>query len=729
MEVWDLPYDGPVPVHNSREGVNILRRMHKQAKHFAKYNGKEVTYYNDIVAAFDIETSKVENEKWDDGLPEMYHYFSFPFCWQFKADGIFIFGRDPKDFFDMIDRVRTSQVTVVYIHNINFEFGNLVDFFTRDGADVEILMKNSSTPLFIRRGSFEFRCSAQLTHKPLWMLGEEIGYPKLKGDFDYSVERDFDTELSALEMNYCYRDVEIPVRWIRREAENYTKQCNPSRLPYTQTGYVRDSIKKEFSHTKLGQDILEECEIDEMTFATFARSFYGGYVHSNFRKVAMEIARMLHFDITSAYPWAMITQLFPYKFRQCTNLTMYAFMKGLQDPKKAFIVDVRFTRLTLKKGCIPYAPLSEGSLKHYAEGGIAENGRLLYAEKYVGTFCDVDMKLILEAYDFDTFEILDGWTALKKPLPRPVVSVLIRYFNNKTTLKGVRGAEYEYALAKQLLNGIYGLSAQSPERQEWEVHDDLTVRCTGTKYEPSKVLPYQWAIYITAYVRQVIYGNILKLPDWNLFLYADTDSLFTEDDPRVVKQVEEYNEKIKEDLKRLSVYYPNIMPANPKGEIQYLGTLLPEGDDCVGFMTIGAKRYYIKHSDGTCDLTVSGLSGTKTWYDKDENGKEIRDAAHHHNGYNTDRLIDMFGDISKAFQAIRNGEPVVLPYVEGVDKLSNYVTVFPYEGYLCGHKVKRPCSYLLYPVPTSLSLNQQLLGVLKMIARGDHRNIVYSRIY
>lgn len=729
MDIWDLPYDGKVKVHTPYEGRRLIRRAARYEKSYAKYNGREVRRYSSAVAAFDIETSKVENDKWDDGLPEMYHYFSFPFCWQFMINDTFIFGRDPKDFFDMLDKVHNEETVIIYIHNINFEFGNLIDFFTRHG-EVDCLMKNSSTPLYIRYKNFEFRCSAQLTHKALWQLGEDIDYVKLKGDFDYSIERDWNTPLTDLEKNYCFRDVAILVKWITKEAENYCGKKKPSGLPYTQTGYVRDAIKKAFSQTKLGKDILAETALTEIEFLTFSRAFYGGYTHSNFRNVAKLFKDVLHFDITSAYPWAMITKLFPYKMRKCRNLTIYSLLKGLKNPKKAYICDLKFTGLRLKKGCIPYAPYTEGSPKHFAEHPIAENGRLLYADKYVGTFCDVDINLILEAYDFSTMEVLNAYVGLKKPLPNPVVSVLIHYFCNKTELKGVEGKEYEYNLAKQLLNGIYGLSAQSPEKSNFTINEDLTVTNKGTTYETSKVLPYQWAIYITAYVRQVIYGNILKLPDWNLFLYSDTDSLFTQDDPRVVAQIEEYNRHIIEELEALKEFYPGITPANPKGEVQYLGTLLKEKDDCCGFMTIGAKRYFIKHPDGTVDLTVSGLRATKTWYDKDpETGKEIRDAAHHHNGFNTDRLIDMFGTIEEAFQAIRNGADCTLPYVEGVDKLSNYVTVFPYEGRLCGHTVTRPCSYTLYPVETSLSLNAQLMSVLKMVERGSHKNIVFSEIY
>ena len=727
MQVWDLPFDGPVPVHTAAEGKRIIPRLLRKKPRHAKYRGSEPTYYSEAVAAFDIETSKVENMNWDKSIPEKYHYFSFPFCWQFMIGGLFFFGRNPAEFFDMIESIHTSTTAVVFIHNINFEFGNLVDYFS--AGDVEIMMKSSTTPLFIRKGSFEFRCSAQLTHKPLAMLGAEIGYPKLTGDFDYSIERDWETPLSLLEMNYCYRDVAIPCKWIEREAVNYTGKCHPGGLPFTQTGYCRESIKKHFSSTKLGKDILEETALSEALFTEFARAFYGGYVHTNFRNIARLFLRILHYDITSAYPWAMITKKFPYKFRKMRFLTIESFIKGLRNPNKAYIVNVHFKRLRLKKGCIPYAPYSERTYKHYATEAIAENGRLLYADDYTGTFCDVDMRLILEAYEYESFEILSGYCSEKRPLPEPVVKVLIEYFCNKTTLKGVEGAEYIYALAKQLLNGIYGLSAQSLEQSNWVVNDDLTVTNSGNTYEPAKVLPYQWAIYITAYVREVIFSNILKLPDWNLFIYADTDSLFTVYDERVIKQINKYNETIRAELEAMRDKYPNIIPANPKGEKQYLGMLLPENDDCVGFMTIGAKRYFIKHSDGTVDLTVSGLRATKTYYDTDENGQPIKTPEHHHNGFNTDRLIEKFGSIENAFQAIRNEIPCELPYVEGIDKLSNYVTVYPYEGMLCGHKVTRPCSYTLYPVGVSLSLNKQLLNVLQMVQRGEHKNVVYSEIY
>ena len=727
MEVINLPYDGPVPVHTAAEGAAIIPKIFKKVPAHVKYHGKEPTYYSEAVAAFDIETSKVTNRNWYEGDPEKYHYFSFPFCWQFMINGVFIFGRDPGEFFEMLKKVKTSRTCIIYIHNINFEFGNLVDYFAEYAS--EIFMKNSTTPLFIRYGCFEFRCSAQLTHKPLAMLGAEVDYPKLEGDFDYSIERDYLTKLTALEMNYCYRDVGIIYQWIKREAVNYTGYLNPGRLPYTQTGYVRDAIKKVFSNTKLGKDILSETALEYDMFLIFARAFYGGYVHTNFRNVGKEFARILKKDITSAYPWAMCTKLYPYKFRRSPSITLDSFLTGLNNPKKAYIANIHFTGLRLKKGCIPYVPYTEGSPKHWAKSPIAENGRLLYADDYIGTFCDVDIRLILEAYEYSTLELVDVYTSEKRPLPAPVVSTLIHYFCNKTTLKGVRGAEYAYSLAKQLLNGIYGLSAQSPETSNFTINDDLTITNKGNTYEPSKVLPYQWAIYITAYVREVIYGLILKLPDWRLFLYCDTDSLFTIYDERIEKIIDEYNAGIIAELERLKEFYPNIMPANPKGEIQYLGTLADESEGITGFMTIGAKRYYIKHSDGTVDLTVSGLRATKTWYDTDENGKEIRDAAHHHNGYNTDRLIDAFGSIENAFTAIRNGEPCELPYVEGIDKLSNYVTIYPYEGYLCGKLVTRPCSYTLYPVGVSLSLNESLMNVLQMVARGDHRNIVFSEIY
>lgn len=730
MQAIYLPQDGLVNVYNYKEGAELIKSLASSCDYVLKGNkkkGKQRKYLN-ILMSFDIETTTVLNDKWTPDMPAMFRRFSYTFCWQCMINDKFIFGRDPKEFFKMLDMAAGDYFIICNIHNITYEYNNLADFFEGD----EIFFKTGSTPLFIRHGSFEFRCTAQLTHKSLGQLGESIGYDKLKGDFDYHIMRDRNTTLSSMEMNYCYRDVAIINKFVEREAMNYGGVKNAVVLPYTQTGYGRADIKQNFSQTGLGFLILQETRLTEAEYIALSRAFYGGFTHENFRLAGAPVADPKHYDLVSAYPAHMVLDKFPYSLTKVDTIIAELYMERLQDPDIAQIAEIEFTHLILKPGGIPYAPYSPANPKTYAYDAIEEAGRVMVATVYRATLCDVDMRLILDNYDYEGFEILHLWVGRKRALPKPVIRTVLKYFNAKTKYKGIDDPkiEYEYNLSKQKLNGLYGLTATALMRPEYEVGENLEVTTkkdengrTVYKYKAANVMPYQWCIYITAYVREAIYGMISKLSkiDETLFIYSDTDSIFCRNDPRVDAIVEEYNEGIKARLRELEADYPDIMPVSPKGKKQYLGTLAEEEDDAVEFMTIGPKRYYLKHTDGFYDLTVSGLRGTKAI--KDEK-THLRIA----NGVNTQRLIKEYGSVAAAFVAIKNGEEIELPYIENVDKLSNYVTRYDYEGTINSKKVSTKCSMTLYPVNTTLSLNGSLRHVLALIAKGwqyDHRDEIY----
>lgn len=718
MQQLVLPYDGLVKVYDASEGIDIIINELKSSTTVTKGKGKNAVTYSSSVAAFDIETTKLLNLNWSPKIAEQYHYFNITFCWQFMINDKFIFGRYIEEYFDMMRKV--SEVInhiklCVFIHNINYEFGNLRDFFLRD--DPEIFYKSRSTPLFIRQNVAEYRCSRQLTHKSLAQLGKDINYEKLKDDFDYSKQRSVKTELSLAELNYCYRDVKILCKWIANETANYCKGkrgTTPAHLPYTQTGYVRNDIKKAFSYTYAGKRILENVALPINTYLTVRRAFWGGYTHANFRIIGRALTdEMLHVDIKSAYPWALITQLFPYTLSIDPEPDEELYIRNLERDNFAQIAELTLYNVWLKEGHIPYIPYSKGSKKQYSESAISENGKLVGADSITLTLSEVDMRLILRNYDIESITIHKLYTGIKRPLPYAVVDAIIKYFEGKSTLKDVEDKLYEYGLSKQLLNGIYGLAATDCMFDVWE-QDGLDVKSVDVEYRPSKVLPYQWAIYTTAYVRNVIYGMITSIVEEGGsstdFWYSDTDSVFCRKTALIVNYINEYNKKRIEELTELKKLYFNIIPLSPKGKPQYLGTLELEDDDCVEFCTIGAKRYYIKHSDGTYDITFSGLRATK----------RVKVNGEYQNGYNTQRLIDMYGDLNKAFNKIKD-DAVYLPYVEGVDKLSNYNVIAPFKGELDGDIYIRPCSYTLYPQATNLSLNFDLFEFL-------NNEIIYNEV-
>lgn len=731
MKTMCLPYEPlPVDVYTPSEGVGLIVNACKNSGSQVYGNKHKREYYNTFIT-FDIETTKLQNELWKKGIPEKYRYFNVTNAWAVYGDDFFIFGRTIDEFFQMTDAV-ASMLGGIYlvclVHNLAYEFNNNVDYFYDETRYEDSFFRNASTPLYVRLRSLEFRCTAQLTHKSLEQIGREIRYEKLKEEYDYNRLISPYDELSETDINYSYRDVKILFIKIREEITAYAKQTgkkpNPNILPLTQTGYVRNDVKRNFSSTPQGRVILSNTALSYSLYKFIRPAFYGGNVHANFRVIGKELRRdkgkpLLHVDITSAYPWALCTKKFMLHLHKVLEpIDEFTLRSWLLRKDFGVIADVTFLGVTLKPKHIPYIPHDEFSVKSACVGGTSENGKLVYADALRITLNDTDLRLVFECYDIEEVLINEVYTGVKKRLPYSIVKTVVDYFCGKCTLKGVEGEtpeetayiSYLYGLKKQLLNGIYGLFATSCENYTYTIDPKtLEVKPSETaEYKESSVVPYQIALQVTAYVREVTVSmcNFLCRTDGCEFWYTDTDSIFCLDNEPTREYVEKWNAERRAGLEELQKLYFDILPKNPKGVTQYLGSLSYEEDasESISFCTIGAKRYYIGYPDGTYEITFSGLRATKRYFDKSTGTWK--------NGKNTQRLIDMFGSMENAFNEIKKGT-VELPYVEGVDKLGHYNVRAPFVSHELGFEVKRPCSYTLFPQGIKLSLNTSLKWFLK----------------
>lgn len=693
MREFSLPYDGTVEIYNYKEAVEIIQPMMTKVVEY-----KKKKYFN-IFGAFDIETSRIKNLNFNNQESEYLEYFNFPYCWSFMVEDKFFFGRDISEFFQMLkditDAVGTDVKTIIYVHNLSFEFNNLRDYFL-SGYYAGGLYKNSLTPLMINWGAFEFRCSYQLTRKKLEDIGGMLGYEKLKG-FDYSKTRGTKTELTPEEMNYCYRDVKIIIEYITQEAKAYSstirRKAGVHLLPYTSTGYVRHDIRKNFSNQYIGREKLRMGQMTPEMFDMMKSAFWGGYVCANTSILGNELKNTLHVDMTSAHPAAMITKTFPTQMYYVKENTLEKMDELLSNPNTALIVLVRFKNIMLNPGFIPYIPVD----KCKQEGEyIEEGGKLVYAVSLCICCTDIDYKNIKRAYTFESVEVLKMLKGTKNFLPAQFVKILLKYYEEKTTLKGVEGKEYEYILAKRRFNGIFGVAATSLERGQYECIG-YTVKKVNENFKNSNVLPYVWGIYTAAYTRDTIYSVICGLETDEDFYYSDTDSIFCKDTQKNRETIERYNNIQKDQINELRERYPNIIPTSPSGKPQYLGVLEEEDEDIDIFCTVGPKKYYITHGDGTIDLTISGLSGTKV-----KNGK---------NGPNTERLLKKYKTINRAFLEMLTGT-VELPFLEGVDTYAKYNANSDFRGEIEGEEVFRPCSCTLYGKTIHLSCEGDIEDLL-----------------
>lgn len=730
MQTMQFPYDGCIPVYNWREGVGIIAEACKTGGTCRIGRGKNARDYYNAFLSFDIETTKLVNEHWTPKAPQMLHYFNYTYLWGCWCNEYFICGRNISEFFAMLEALQkliAGAYLCSFVHNLAFEYFNNIDYFTAAQYE-DGFFRNASTPLYIRLKGFEFRCTAQLTHKSLKQIGKDVGIEKLD-DFAYDRILSPKSPLSPNDYNYQYRDVLIVARFIQKEVANYSKrakvEANPAALPLTQTGYVRNDIKKNFSRTNEGFLLLQNTALTEEEYNFIKPAFYGGNVHNNFRTCGVELRRdegnpLLHVDLKSAYPWAIVTKEFILKLSEFDGtLSEWTLRKWLERKRFGFIADLVLIGVELKPKHIPYIPHDEYKVKNVPVDSVSENGKLVSAEALQITVCDEDLRLILATYNVESIEVKRIYYGQKRRLPYNIVSTVISYFNSKSTLKDVTTGDpetdaylaYLYNLEKQKLNGCYGLFSTSLLNFTYKVDaDTLEVKKSDEpEYKQASVLPYQIALQITAYVRAAIVTmcNFLCETPNNQFWYCDTDSIFCRDTPEARQYVTEWNQEREAEINNLEKLYFDIAPKNPKGVRQILGTfdIEPDTENSVAFCSIGAKRYYVTYKDGTSEITFSGLRATKRVQDKT--------TKLWYNGYNTKRLIDRYGSIHKAFLAIKNGN-VTLEFVDGIDKLSHFnVRGDFYNCSAFGYPVARPCSYTLVGQSINLSLNDSLKWFLQ----------------
>ena len=224
-------------------------------------------------------------------------------------------------------------------------------------------------------------------------------------------------------------------------------------------------------------------------------------------------------------------------------------------------------------------------------------------------------------------------------------------------------------MSKQKLNSIYGCSAQSLEQSTYVFNDNFEIAEGETEYNVAKVLPYQYAVYITAYVRQRL--NYFKSQLSDNFIYCDTDRIFYIPTEESEQMFERYENSVKEKINELAQKFgiDNIAPKNDKGEPQYLFNFeLERHADENGtkhntidrFITIGAKRYIVQCGERVDD-TVTDLEYSN-WA-----SKNTRKGA---NILNLERKYKT--DIFNIFERMAEGEFFTLDYTEEYGELLNY---------------------------------------------------------
>ena len=586
--------------------------------------GGKKRHYIGITTAFDIETTLL-----DDVTQSVMYIWQ----WQFGEDYTVI-GRTWDEFLDLQKRIKAvlpeDRWLVVYVHNLSYEFQFLKGIYTFFPDDVFAVASRKVVKCDMW-GCFEFRCSYKLTNMSLKQFTSKmmVKHQKLSGDeFNYSVKRYPWTPLSDEELEYCINDVlglvEAVNALMARDGD--TLQT----IPLTSTGYVRRNAKRALKDGSVHHNFVYSILPDIETYRALREAFRGGNTHAN-RYYAGDIVENVHSaDRSSSYPAVICNCEYPMSvFTPILkkDLNPGYISRCITVRHKALLLRIGIRNLRLRDpywGC-PY--LSKDKCRNIHKAVDTEdNGRILEAEYLETTITDIDLKIIMEEYQGEII-FLQGWYASYKKLPLPLIKEVIKYYKDKTELKGVKGQEIFYDLAKALLNALYGMMAQDPVKHnlifqqigDWEEDMTLSDEEILGRSNAKAFLAYQWGVWVTAHSRDALERGIRLVQETEGadFIYCDTDSV------KYTGRVDwtGYNSDRIAECKE-----SGAMATDPSGVTHYMGVFETEDLKDTGyayryFKTLGAKKYaYVEREGEGVHCTIAGVNKKKGGAELDKHG-------------------------------------------------------------------------------------------------------------
>ena len=330
--------------------------------------------------------------------------------------------------------------------------------------------------------------------------------------------------------------------------------------------------------------------------------FRGGNTHAN-RYYSGEVIteRGESEDISSSYPAQQCTKPFPVtSFRPIVNPSV-KLLDRLRERGRALLLHCVFEGISLRDRFYPVPYIPTAKCVRY-EQAKKDNGRILEAELVEIVLNDIDFNIVEFQYKWKRLEVLEGYKSNYGPLPQGIIDCNIKYFRDKTELKGVAGQEMQYMKSKNLLNSIYGMSCQNPAKalllfdnclyneDQTYTEEQLLQRARRRAFTV-----YQFACWTTAHARAALEEGI-KLCGDNL-LYVDTDCC------KHLGKVDfsSYNEEQKQAALRSGLY-----ATDKHGVVHYGGVYEPDSIFS-SFVTLGAKKYAYIDDSGELHLTVSGV--------------------------------------------------------------------------------------------------------------------------
>ena len=191
-----------------------------------------------------------------------------------------------------------------------------------------------------------------------------------------------------------------------------------------------------------------------------------------------------------------------------------------------------------------------------------------------------------------------------------------------------------YNWVKSLLNAIYGMTATSICRDEWNFEEGVITKGTPDhaaqirKFYSSRnsFMPYQLGVWTTAHARDALM-TMIEAVGYDNFLYCDTDSVFYISTPEIEEKISQYNKEITERAAAAGAIVGN--------KVLGLATDEPE---LTAFRGLHAKCYAVEEAGKGLQVTIAGIPKASTkWIDGKpvtmSNAEELGDIENLQDGF------------------------------------------------------------------------------------------------
>lgn len=631
--------------------------------------------FRELVMTYDSETVQIKH----DG--QMY---ATQICHQLCIEDKGILVRTMDEFMDIMEylyqklcmvevrRVKTKHGyeevpftlgIIIYVHNLSFDLSFLI-YKLMERHTASFLVKGSFTT-FEWSNVIQFKDSKKLLGHGLEesikeYLGEDSEYYKRCGLWDYDKIRSPLYKLSDNEIEYAMVDVFGLIECIKYIMK--LNNCKYSELPVSQSTFVGRTMgevllgsqmfidkkhmttaQKEFYKT------IHSLNLSWNMYKEFRLAYYGGVSFTHPKYMNEYIENPGDYDLSSEYPRALVAQLFPmsqpvYHPEVTTEEQLQKWIQPfegheeIRDARGGFVARFTFHYYQAKDNYpIPFLfskqDMQKG--KYDAQGVIMNGNRVYYADKVTVYLTDVDYLVVKETATWDSVEIADALLYEMRPLPKPMVKLILTWYKNKTTLKGIPEKETTYVDSKIKVNTIYGKQAQSPVYPEYELDDSgepIKIPKTEEEMEAAlhefntkdnRVTYFPWGVYTAAYGHKFLYEGMRIVGDDIRF--CDTDSVKYANRDKYDAYFQQYNKMNEMHLRFVGKYWYGFtdeeieelyFPKTIKGVCKPIGNWDSEVEDkelgtMVGAMSKRSKCYVMFfEKDGKIDyrFTVAGCS-------------------------------------------------------------------------------------------------------------------------